>query len=272
MTFLVLFATDLTSQDELLLKVSEIGAPGTTGSLLLLMAESPGNDEKQTPPSTPPSGSLRGGASRRMADMPGPRKATGLMGPLLGRILASPYRFALAGLYGAGVLPWHLSVLSLTGNAVVGWLLLTGRRVLPAGLLLVAGLMDVFDGGVARLRGEASRAGAFLDSVLDRASDLIVFGCLFWSLAGQGRVVAAAFALTTLVVSLLVSHVRAEGEALGLHMSEGLFQRLERYVALTVGLIVPGALLPVLVLLTALGGVTVAQRSAMAWRGLQPRR
>jgi hypothetical protein len=43
-------------------------------------------------------------------------------------------------------------------------------------------------------------------------------------------------------------------------LSEGFFQRLERYVAMIIGLCVPGALLPALAVLVVLGGVTVLQR------------
>jgi CDP-diacylglycerol--glycerol-3-phosphate 3-phosphatidyltransferase len=175
---------------------------------------------------------------------------------------------ALAGLYRAGFRPWQLSLLSLASNIVVGWLLITGRFFVSGLLLIVAGLFDIFDGGVARLRGEAGPAGAFLDSVLDRISDMILFGCLFWALKGQGRTLAAALALSSLIVSLLVSSIRAEAESEGLTLSEGLVQRLERYVALMIGLTAPGALVPVLVILTALGAVTAAQRIASAWRQL----
>jgi CDP-diacylglycerol--glycerol-3-phosphate 3-phosphatidyltransferase len=171
-------------------------------------------------------------------------------------------------LYRARLRPWHLTILSLAVNAVAGWLLITGRRFLPGMLLIVAGVLDIFDGGLARLRGEDSRAGAFLDSVLDRVSDVILFGALFWSLAGQHHRVAAALALAGLVVSLLVSHIRAEGEAAGLRLSEGFLQRLERYVLLMVGLTAPGALLPVLAAITVLGGLTVLQRTESAWRQL----
>jgi CDP-diacylglycerol--glycerol-3-phosphate 3-phosphatidyltransferase len=183
-------------------------------------------------------------------------------------VFAWPYRVALAGLYRAGFAAWQLTVLSLATNVVIGWLLVTGNRFLPGMLLLVAGLLDVLDGGLARLRGTAGRAGAFLDSVMDRVSDAILFGALFWSLAGQGHRLAASLSLVSLVVTLLVSHVRAEAEAAGLPMTEGLVQRLERYVLLMIGLTLPGGLLPVLVALTGLGGLTVVQRLVSAWSQL----
>ena len=204
----------------------------------------------------------------RLRDLPAPRKNPSLAGPLFRAVWAWPYRIALAGLYRAGFRPWQLTLLSLVGNAICGWLLTTGRFFLPGILLLPAGLLDIFDGGVARLRGEASRKGALLDAVNDRLSDAIVLGSLFWILVSLDRTTEAALCLTALVASLSVSHVRAEGEAGGVDMSGGLFQRLERYLALMVGLTAPGALLPVLAILTALGAFTTLQRARHAWRAL----
>ena len=193
-----------------------------------------------------------------MRDLPKPRESSGAIAPLFRTVFAWPYRIGLLGLYRAGLLPWQLTLLSLATNGVIGWLLITERRFLPGALLLVAGLLDIFDGGLARLRGTAGRGGAFLDSVVDRISDVILFGCLFWSLAGQGHRLSAALALAALLVTLTVSHVRAEAEAVG----------LERYVLLMIGLTAPGTLLPVLFVLTALGGLTVIQRIGSAWRQL----
>jgi phosphatidylglycerophosphate synthase len=201
----------------------------------------------------------------RVRDLPPPRKSPSVIGPLFGTMFAWPYRLALAGLYRAGFHPWHLTLLSLASNGVVGWLLITGRFFLPGMLLLVAGLFDVFDGGLARLRGEASRAGAFLDSVVDRVSDLVVFGCLFWTLFTQGHHGAAALALSSLILALMVSYVRAEAEARNVAMTQGFMQRLERYVLLVIGLTQPGAVVPVLIVLTGLGAVTVVQRIGSAW-------
>ncbi len=205
------------------------------------------------------------GPAPRVRDLPAPRRSESVIGPLFRQVFKWPYRLVLAGLYRARLRAWQLTFLSLAANGLIGWLLLTGRRFLPGMLLLVGGLLDVFDGALARLRGEASPAGAFLDSVVDRVSDLVVFGCLFWSLAGQGRTPAAALALSSLIVSLMVSHVRAEAEAMGLSLTEGFMQRLERYVLLMIGLTAPGALLPVLIVMTGLGTVTLVQRLFSAW-------
>lgn len=208
----------------------------------------------------------------RVRDMPGPRRATGLAGGPMRWLFAWPYRLVLAGAYRAGLRPWQLTVLALATNVLVGVLLLRGDRVVPALLLLPAGLLDILDGAVARLRGEDSRFGAFLDSVLDRVSDVILFGCLYWSLAGQGHRLEAGLALATMVIALSVSHIRAEAEAAGGSLSEGFFQRLERYIAMILGLLVPGALLPALVALTVLGGLTVLQRGWAALVRVAPAR
>lgn len=192
--------------------------------------------------------------------MPAPRQATGLAAKPMRWVFTWPFRLVLAGVYRAGFRPWQLTLLALGMNVWVGVLLVRGDRLVPGLLLIPAGLLDILDGAVARLRGEESRFGAFLDSVLDRVSDLTLFGCLYWSLAGQGRRLEAGLALATMVIALFVSHIRAEAEAAGVALSEGFFQRLERYVAMMIGIPTPGALLPALAILTALGGVTVLQR------------
>jgi CDP-diacylglycerol--glycerol-3-phosphate 3-phosphatidyltransferase len=205
----------------------------------------------------------------RVRDLPAPRENPSIIGPLFRWLFQWPYRLALFVLYRLGFRPWQLTLLSLAGNATCGWLLLTGRRFLPGILLLPAGLFDIFDGGVARLRREESRLGALLDSVIDRASDGIVFGCLFVAeLTIHHEVATAAAALVAMVASLLVSGVRAEGEAAGLEMTEGSVQRLERYVGLMFGLTAPGMLLPVLLVLAALSLLTTGQRFLRAWRSL----
>jgi CDP-diacylglycerol---glycerol-3-phosphate 3-phosphatidyltransferase len=204
----------------------------------------------------------------RVRDLPAPRRNRSVAGGTIQRSMAWPYRAILAFLLWTGIRPWQLTLLSLALNVASGALILSGDWFAAGVVLLFAGMADVFDGSVARQRGTEGRSGAFMDSVLDRVSDMILFSALFWVLAERGDTIYAALALVTLVVSLLVSHIRAEAEAAGLSLSEGIFQRLERVLALMAGLVIPGAMRPVLVVLAALGGVTVAQRLWSAVRRL----
>jgi CDP-diacylglycerol--glycerol-3-phosphate 3-phosphatidyltransferase len=203
----------------------------------------------------------------KVRDMPAPRKSDGAAGGAMRKIFKWPFRAALALLLWTGIRPWHLTLLSLILNVAVGRLIITGDWALAGVLLTIAGLCDVFDGAIARHRGEVRRSGAFLDSVVDRLSDMILFASLFWVMAARHEALAAGLALVTLVVSLSVSQVRAEAEAAGLTLTEGFFQRLERFLALMIGLLVPHTMFTVLVALAVLGSLTLLQRSFLALRG-----
>jgi phosphatidylglycerophosphate synthase len=212
-------------------------------------------------------GRRRAREAPRVRDMPAPRKSEGAAGGAAQRIFAWPYRGVLAFLLWTGVSPNQLTLLALASNVVSGVLIVTGNWVWAAIALIAGGIFDVMDGSVARHRGESGRSGAFMDSVLDRISDMVLFSCLFWRLAADGQTLAAVLALITLVVSVAVSHVRAEAEAAKVVLTEGIFQRLERVIALAVGLLIPGMMLPVLLLLAVLGSATVLQRAFLAVRG-----
>lgn len=193
-----------------------------------------------------------------------PREVKGLIAPALRVILLWPYRGALWLLLKAGVTPNQITVASLLANVAVAILLGRGDRALPAGLLLLSGVFDVFDGAVARARGVAGPRGAWLDSVVDRISDAIVLGALFLSLLWQGRRTDAILALAALTVSLLVSQIRAEAEARGTKLGEGAFARAERFIVLVVGLWLPHALTVALAVLAGLGTFTLVQRMWVA--------
>ena len=61
-----------------------------------------------------------------------------------------------------------------------------------------------------------------------------------------------------------MSQIRAEAEAVGVSLTEGLFQRLERMLALMIGLLIPGMMFPALIVLATLGAFTVVQRGFTA--------
>lgn len=103
-------------------------------------------------------------------------------------------------------------------------------------LVLLGGAADIFDGRIARARGMASRAGAFLDSTLDRFAETFAYlGLVVWY-----RTTALGVLLVTLALggSLLVSYTRARGEGLGVQYKGGLMQRAERLVLLALASLV----------------------------------
>lgn len=75
-------------------------------------------------------------------------------------------------------------------------------------LLVVGGLLDAFDGIVARVQNRSSRFGDFLDHVCDRASDAAILAG--WTV-GSG--VRPAISLTAVVLVLLVGYVGTQIEA-----------------------------------------------------------
>jgi archaetidylinositol phosphate synthase len=118
-------------------------------------------------------------------------------------------------------------------------------------LVVLAGFFDVLDGAVARATGKISARGAFLDSTLDRVSEVLIFlGVLL------GNYTVPFFVLLALALSLLVSYTRAKGDALGVNLAGiGVGERSERFVVLIVtsllGVVALGVLIvAVLALLT----------------------
>jgi CDP-diacylglycerol--glycerol-3-phosphate 3-phosphatidyltransferase len=99
---------------------------------------------------------------------------------------------------------------------------------------------DTLDGSLARRSGRNSKAGAFLDSVLDRYSDFFyLFGIWVYFLVHRGSqvVLLTAVLFFAFLGFFMVSYSRARGEGLGLSVSEGIFGRAERVLCLGMGCI-----------------------------------
>jgi CDP-diacylglycerol--glycerol-3-phosphate 3-phosphatidyltransferase len=104
-------------------------------------------------------------------------------------------------------------------------------------LILLMGPVDALDGAMARLRGQPTKFGAFVDSVTDRYSELVIFlGLLFFYLQREDWLTAGVVYLAA-AGSVLVSYVRARGQSLGYDTKVGLLTRFERYMVLAPALI-----------------------------------
>ena len=138
---------------------------------------------------------------------------------------------------GLGFTPNMITALGVIGNIVGAFYLARGELLIGAILVAVMTPVDALDGTMARLRGEASDWGAFVDSVSDRYSELIIYGGLLYYYLTLGDVTGGMLVFAAAAGSILVSYVRARAEGLGYEAKVGLLTRAERYLVLAPALV-----------------------------------
>lgn len=128
--------------------------------------------------------------------------------------------------------PNTMTLLGLAGNVAGAFFLAQGNMRLGGLIALAMGPVDALDGAMARLMGQPSRFGAFVDSTSDRYSELIVLFGLLVHYALQARIAAILLVFAAAAGSIMVSYVKARAEALGFECNIGLLTRMERYFVL----------------------------------------
>lgn len=161
--------------------------------------------------------------------------------------------------------PNHLTLLGL-GVSVLAATAFVADHTRTAGLLLLlAGLCDFFDGALARASGQVTPFGAFLDSVIDRYSDVVVLLGIVALFARMPLVRGAAVAMAGLVGSVMVSYTKARAESIGVKCTIGMMERPERMICLIVGAVFD-LLEPALWVLAVLSNITAIQRIVFTYR------
>ena len=147
----------------------------------------------------------------------------------------------------AGLTP---DALTLIGFAitVVGAILLAMQLWLVGGIVVfVGGVFDMFDGTLARATGQVSKLGAFMDSVFDRAGEVVVYIGIVAGLQAVGVADGPLLAAATMGAAVMVSYARAKSDAEGFTAGTGMaavgvMPREVRLVILSIGLIGAGLL------------------------------
>ena len=174
-----------------------------------------------------------------------------------------------------GVTPNMATVIGLLLNALAAAVLAVGQLRLGGVALIIAGLFDLVDGALARVRNQKTTFGAFFDSTIDRyAEGLTLLGVIVYALRQPPATVhtwEVALAYLAALGSLMVSYTRARAEGLGLSLKTGLMARPERVLLLAGGLILGGAgwLVWTLLLLAVTSVFTSAQRMVDVARALK---
>jgi soluble lytic murein transglycosylase len=155
--------------------------------------------------------------------------------------------------------PNHLTVMGLVVSLLAAAAFILGHVRLGGVLVLLAGLFDFADGSLARASGQVTPFGAFLDSVIDRYSDLVVLLGIVVLFAGTPHMRGAVAAMAALVGSLMVSYTKARAESIGIECTVGFMERPERMICLIAGAIFD-VLEPALWVLAVLANITAVHR------------
>lgn len=144
----------------------------------------------------------------------------------------------LAGLFlRLGLTPNMVTMLGLLGNTVGAHFLAQGEFLTGGLLVAIMTPIDALDGTMARLRGEASDWGAYVDSVSDRYAELIIYGGLLYHFLTVGDTLGGMLTFGAAAGSVLVSYVKARAEGLGYEAKVGILTRAERYIVLAPALV-----------------------------------
>jgi len=124
---------------------------------------------------------------------------------------------------------------------------------------LAAAIFDMMDGRVARLRGRETTFGAFLDSTMDRYSDMVLYMGLMLLYARMEKTPYMVLVWVAAFGSFMTSYARARAESLIARCTVGFLERPERIVLLVVGAL-SNRMGAVLWIIAVLSNVTALQR------------
>ena len=133
-------------------------------------------------------------------------------------------------------------------------------------MLLISGFFDIVDGSVARTLKQSSKKGAFLDSILDKISESLIFIGI-----AVGGLASPLFCQVAISLSLMVSYARSRSESMGIELKGvGVGERAERLLSVGfLGLIpLEDSLQYAVLLVCVLAGITLCQRITFSIRRL----
>ena len=161
-----------------------------------------------------------------------------MFGASIGRGAGRIINAMVQGLARRRINPNLLTVTGVSINVLSGVLFGLGHFFWAGVILIVANLFDMLDGQVARRTNQVTSFGGFLDSTLDRVSDMAAFVGLMTFYARDTELHSTLNVLLAglaMVGSVLVSYASARAESLIEKCDVGFLRRPERVVLLIIG-------------------------------------
>lgn len=177
-------------------------------------------------------------------------------------------------LVSVGVTADAITVLGIAMSAVAAVVIARGNLFIGLILMIATGLPDLLDGAVAKVAGTTSTRGAYLDSVSDRLTDIILFSGVAWFLSVTRDNQIHMLPVAVMGLAVMISYQRAKAESLGFDAKGGLMERAERFIALGIGLFLGSfddrLLIAVLWIMFVLTAITALQRFFKVWKQATP--
>lgn len=191
---------------------------------------------------------------------------------MLTRRIGQPLDWLLKGVVAAiaatGVPPNLVTWSSLLLNLWAAILFARGRFAAAGGMMVLAGFCDIVDGRVARRQGRVTIFGGFLDSILDRYSDLILFLGLLVYYSQVNRFMYACLVGASMAGAVMVSYARARAESLIGRHDVGFWDRPERIVLMILGAL--SNRMPLALWVLAIGpNITVIHHIIFTWQRMR---
>jgi CDP-diacylglycerol---glycerol-3-phosphate 3-phosphatidyltransferase len=183
----------------------------------------------------------------------------------IGRYLSWPVDRIAALLASTGIPPNVITWSALVANFWAGVLFAAGRFAAAGGVMILACLCDLLDGPVARRQRRVSLFGGFLNSIVDRYADLILFLGLLVYYAQVNRFRYAVLAGAAMAGAVMVSYAKARAESLVPQAEVGFWDRPERLVLMILGALTNR--MPLALWFLAIGpNITVIHRIVHTWK------
>jgi len=165
--------------------------------------------------------------------------------------------------------PTYFTLLGLVVNLLAAAAFVCGEWLWAGSLILAAGLFDMLDGVVARTFDKVTNFGGFLDSVIDRYSDLVLLIGLIIYYADNHNMHLLILTAVVSIGSILIPYTRARAEVFIPHCDVGIMERAERIILLAAGGIFQSVfnIMPVVLWILAIfTHLTVFHRIYFTWK------
>lgn len=183
-----------------------------------------------------------------------------------GHKLDRPIAFIIRGSFLSRINPTTLTVLGLVCSIFAAVTIVYGMWKAAALLILASGFFDMLDGATARIQNKTTRFGGFIDSVLDRYSDMLVLIAFVVFFSGEKNMFMVFICSITAIGTVLTSYTRARAEAILPECKVGILERPERMILIVIACFLDSIIMPVFLFLALFSHITVFQRIYYTWK------